>query len=159
MLRSLTTILWLEISVCSGWLSTASDFSLFKFLFSLFSFCLFYHDVAANERVVIDFTVNGERPNFVPDGMTIDTEGNLYVTTFGGWKIFKINPTKRAIELEIKMPCEQVTSAAFGGPNLDILFVTTASHERGTKQPPPSGRLFKITGLGKGAPMKSVKLN
>lgn len=114
----------------------------------------------SNERVVIDFTVNGERPGFVPDGMTIDTEGNLYVTTFGGWKIYKVNPTKRAIEMEIKMPCEQITSAAFGGPNLDILYVTSASQERGSKQPPPSGRLFKITGLlAKGAPMKSVKLN
>lgn len=91
--------------------------------------------------------------------MTIDTDGNLYVATFGAWKIFKINPTKRTIELEIKMPCEQVTSCAFGGPNLDILYVTTAAHERGTKQPPPAGRLFKITGLGKGFPMQSVKLN
>lgn len=113
----------------------------------------------ANERVIVDFTVNGERPNFVPDGMTIDTDGNLYVCTFGAWKIFKINPTKRTIELEIKMPCEQVTSCAFGGPNLDILYVTTAAHERGTKQPPPAGRLFQITGLGKGFPMRSVKLN
>lgn len=114
----------------------------------------------ANERVIVDLTVNGERPNFVADGMTSDIDGNLYVTTFGAWKIFKINPTKRTIELEIKMPCEQVTSCAFGGPNLDILFVTTAAHERaGIKQPPPAGRLFKITGLGKGTPMKSVKLN
>lgn len=134
-------------------------FFIFKFFHFFFLSSFFYHDVAANERVVIDFTVNGERPGFVPDGMTIDTEGNLYVATFGGWKIFKINPVKRTIEMEIKMPCEQITSIAFGGPNLDILYVTAASHERGTKQPPPSGRLFKITGLGKGFPMKSVKLN
>lgn len=91
--------------------------------------------------------------------MTIDSNGNLYVTTFGAWTIYKINPTTNAIELEIKMPCEQVTSCAFGGPNLDILYVTTASQERATKQPPPAGRLFQITGLGKGTPMKSVKLN
>ncbi|KAG5672043.1 hypothetical protein PVAND_002205 [Polypedilum vanderplanki] len=116
----------------------------------------------SNERIVVDFKINGsERPNFVPDGMTIDAEGNLYVATFGAWKIFKINPTTNEIELEIKMPCEQVTSAAFGGPDLDILYVTTASHERdGIKQLPPAGRLFKITGLGvKGTVMKSVKLD
>jgi gluconolactonase len=48
--------------------------------------------IAANERVVIDFRVKGERPSFVPDGMTIDSEGNLYVATFGGSSVFKIDP-------------------------------------------------------------------
>lgn len=38
----------------------------------------------------------------------------------------------------------QITSVAFGGPNLDILFVTTAS--RG-EQPPQAGHLYQITGL------------
>jgi gluconolactonase len=46
----------------------------------------------ANERVVIDFRVKGERPIFVPDGMTIDSEGNLYVATFGGSSVLKIDP-------------------------------------------------------------------
>lgn len=48
--------------------------------------------ISANERVVIDFSVNGGRPNFVADGMTIDSDGNLYVATFGASKIFKVNP-------------------------------------------------------------------
>lgn len=120
------------------------------------SVCMF----TANERVVIDFTIDGKRPDFVPDGMTIDSNGDLYVATFGASKVFKINPATGAIELEIKIPAEQVTSAAFGGPNLDILYVTTAGKEFKSKQPPPAGRLFKVTGLGvKGLPMKSVKLN
>jgi sugar lactone lactonase YvrE len=42
--------------------------------------------------VVIDFRIDGKRPPFVPDGMTIDEDGNLYVATFGGFKIFKVNP-------------------------------------------------------------------
>ena len=46
----------------------------------------------ANERVVIDFSINGKNPGFLPDGLTIDTEGNLYVTAFEGSKIFKVNP-------------------------------------------------------------------
>lgn len=45
-----------------------------------------------NERKVIDFD-NGERPPpFVPDGMVVDDEGNLYVATFGGHKVVKVNP-------------------------------------------------------------------
>jgi gluconolactonase len=114
----------------------------------------------ANGRVVIDFTIDGKRPTFVPDGMTIDANGSLYVATFGASKVFKINPATGAIELEINFPAEQVTSAAFGGPNLDILYVTTAAKEFKSPQPPPAGKLFKVTGLGvKGLPMKSVKLN
>lgn len=58
------------------------------------------------------------------------------------------------------IPAEQITSAAFGGPNLDILYVTSAKKEFKSKQPPPAGGLFKITGLGvKGTKMYSVKLD
>lgn len=63
------------------------------------------------------------------------------------------------VELEIKFPSEQITSAAFGGPNLDILYVTSAATERSGPQPPPAGSLFKVTGLGvKGLPMSKVRL-
>lgn len=58
------------------------------------------------------------------------------------------------------IPAEQVTSVAFGGPNLDILYVTTASKEFKSPQPPPAGSLFKVTGLNaKGVKMNGVKLN
>jgi len=102
----------------------------------------------SNERVVIDFRVNGERPSFLPDGMTIDTEGNLYVATWGGSKVLKVNPTTGKVVQEINIPAEQVTSVAFGGLNLDVLFVTTAATDRTRPQPKPAGQLFKVTGLG-----------
>jgi len=101
----------------------------------------------SNPRVVIDFRVNGERPGFIPDGMTIDTEGNLYVATWGGSKVLKVNPESGKILLEIDIPAKQVTSVAFGGPNLDILYVTTAATTRDSEQPPLAGHLFKVTGL------------
>lgn len=63
------------------------------------------------------------------------------------------------IDLEIKFPAEQITSAAFGGPNLDILYVTSAGIERSGPQPKPAGSLFKVTGLGAtGLPASKVKL-
>lgn len=46
----------------------------------------------ANERVAVDFKLNGKNPNFIPDGMTIDTAGNLYVAAFGGSRVFKVDP-------------------------------------------------------------------
>jgi len=51
-----------------------------------------------------------------------------------------------------------VTSLAFGGPNLDELFVTSAARPK--PKPAPAGGLFKITGLGvKGLPMDAFKMN
>lgn len=47
---------------------------------------------------------------------------------------------------EYKIPAvSQITSAAFGGPNLDILFLTTAS--RGERVTVQAGHLFQISGL------------
>lgn len=57
---------------------------------------------------------------------------------------------------EYKFPAvNQITSVAFGGPNLDILFVTTAS--RG-EQPPQAGHLYQITGLNTTG-LPAIKVN
>ncbi|KAL9697874.1 hypothetical protein quinque_001315 [Culex quinquefasciatus] len=113
----------------------------------------------SKERVVYDFRLNGERPPFVPDGMTIDQAGCIYVATFGGSTVYKIDPSTGKVVLEIKIPAEQVTSVAFGGPQLDELFVTTAAKEFKSPQPPPAGALFRVTGLGAvGTPMFDVEL-
>lgn len=36
--------------------------------------------------------MDGKAPGFIPDGMTIDADGNLYVATWGGSKVIKIDP-------------------------------------------------------------------
>lgn len=52
--------------------------------------------------------------------------------------------TKKVL-MEIPLPATQITSLTFGGPNLDVLFVTTANKDG--KQPEGSGYVYKITGL------------
>lgn len=60
------------------------------------------------------------------------------------------------IDFEIPLPAEQITSAAFGGPNLDILYVTSSGKDNNQ---PLGGALFQITGLGvKGVAAKKVRL-
>ena len=51
----------------------------------------------------------------------------------------------RKVLMEIPMPATQVTSLAFGGPKLDILYVVTANKDG--LQPEGSGYLYKITDL------------
>lgn len=55
----------------------------------------------------------------------------------------------------------QITAAAFGGPNLDELYVTSAQLVvKGVEQPAPAGAVFKVTGTGaKGLPGYKVDLN
>ena len=62
----------------------------------------------------------------------------------------------------IEIPAPQVTSVAFGGPQLDELYVTTATvfmSEEQLKKYPGSGTTFRVTGIGvKGYPGQTVKL-
>ena len=79
------------------------------------------------------------------DGMTIDTEDNLYVALWDGGAIYKIDPRKSTILGVIRVPgVSRVTSCAFGGKNLQDLFITTASTGVDMHEQPNAGRLFKI---------------
>ncbi|XP_036345033.1 regucalcin-like, partial [Rhagoletis pomonella] len=112
--------------------------------------------VPSNPKVIFD--LHGAKPedDLLPDGMTIDSEGNLYVATYNGHTVYKVNPSTGEVLLEIKLPTKQITSAAWGGPNLDILYVTTSAIN---DQPAPAGTTFKVTGLGaKGLPMSKLQL-
>ncbi|XP_026736789.1 regucalcin-like [Trichoplusia ni] len=95
-----------------------------------------------------------------PDGMTIDTDGNLWVAVFGGSNVLKIDPRKNTLLETLPIPVPQVTSVTFGGPNLDILYVTTACIDFGGKPDPPSGATYAVTGLSvKGHPNLRVKMH
>ncbi|CAD0201983.1 unnamed protein product [Chrysodeixis includens] len=95
----------------------------------------------------------------IVDGMTIDTDGNLWVANFDGNQIIKIDPKTSKLVQKIPIPALQVTSATFGGPNHDVLYVTSACMDRGTPQLPPAGSTFTVTGINaKGYPNKNVRL-
>ncbi|XP_047990276.1 regucalcin-like isoform X1 [Leguminivora glycinivorella] len=94
----------------------------------------------------------------LPDGCTIDTDGNLWVALFGGGCVIQVSPDGQLLRA-VPVPAKQVTSCTFGGPELDILFVTTARIDTVEEQKFPSGCTFKITGLGvKGHPNVNFKL-
>ncbi|VEN44279.1 unnamed protein product [Callosobruchus maculatus] len=92
----------------------------------------------------------------LPDGMTIDDEDNLYIALYGGGAVLKVNPTTRKLLKVIPIPARDVTSAMFGGPNLDILFVTSSRVSLTAKERlfyPAAGSLFAVKNLkAKGLP-------
>jgi sugar lactone lactonase YvrE len=64
----------------------------------------------------------------VPDGLTVDAEGSVWVAMYGGSSVVKI--TGADIQ-RLPLPYPYVTSCAFGGPRLDTLFITTGSGDGG----------------------------
>lgn len=60
-----------------------------------------------------------------PDGATVDAEGFVWSAQWGGGCIVRYAPDGR-IDRVLEIPASQPTCVAFGGPNLDLLFVTTA---------------------------------
>jgi sugar lactone lactonase YvrE len=82
----------------------------------------------------------------MPDGLIVDAEGYVWSGHWGGWKLTRYNPNGIR-EREIRFPVEHVISFAFGGKDLNELFVTTAwwgysDEER--KQHPLAGDLFRV---------------
>jgi sugar lactone lactonase YvrE len=81
-----------------------------------------------------------------PDGMTVDEAGCLWVAVWDAWRVSRFSPQGEEL-LRIKMPVPRPTSCCFGGPNLDTLFVTSASvrlNEEALAAAPLSGSLFSI---------------
>ena len=105
----------------------------------------------SNERVII----NVPEEVGMPDGMAIDSEGMLWVAHYGGSCVSRWNPNTAQLLLKIDLPVTQVTACAFGGPNLDILFITSAAQELDAaelERQPLAGGLFSIKTPYQGVP-------
>jgi sugar lactone lactonase YvrE len=60
-----------------------------------------------------------------PDGMTSDTQGQLWVAMWGAAKLTRWNPASGQLLEKIPFPALNVSSCAFGGPHLTDLYVTS----------------------------------
>jgi len=95
-------------------------------------------------RVAVDF--KGLNTEGSPDGMTIDEEGMLWVALCHGGAVVQVNPESGELLQKVELPCVETTACAFGGSNLDRLFVTTGIHK--TLHEKEAGKVFVIDGLG-----------
>jgi sugar lactone lactonase YvrE len=63
----------------------------------------------------------------LPDGMTIDGEGMLWVAFWGGHAVARFDPERGRCLEAIPVPVTCPSSVCFGGPQLDELYITSAS--------------------------------
>lgn len=124
----------------------------------------YFGDTLENEIRVYDYdTTTGdianERPFLLaagagfPDGSAIDAEGWLWNCRWAGGCILRASPDGKAVET-VAMPVSNITTAAFGGPALRTLFVSTAHHP-GERL---SGSLFKLDADVPGLPENRFRL-
>ncbi len=78
----------------------------------------------------------------LPDGMTMDEEGMLWVAHWGGGFVGRYDPATGALLARVEVPASQASSCCFGGPDMRTLFITTASI--GREDEPHAGQLFAV---------------
>lgn len=113
----------------------------------------------ANLRIVIEIP---EKEGF-PDGMTIDTDGKLWIAHWDGWQVARWDPLSGEKLSSIRLPAARITSCIFGGEKLQDLYITTAREGLSAKQlaeQPLAGSLFVINNCGyQGHPAHRFKIN
>jgi sugar lactone lactonase YvrE len=117
---------------------------------------VFYIDTPRREVLAFDYE-NGHLRNLrgvvstahldsSPDGMAIDSDGNLWIAFCHGACVVCFDPESGAELRRVELPCLETTACAFGGPDLADLYVTTGVHKSVVEE--HAGRLFVIRGLG-----------
>lgn len=115
-----------------------------------------------NPRVVFDVKDFAENITGHPDGMTIDTDDNLWIALYDGGAVIKVDPrTKKLLQI-VPIPAQYTTSACWGGPHYDILFVTTSRYmlnDEDRKRQSAAGSVFAVKGLNaRGLPLFRTKI-
>lgn len=91
------------------------------------------------------------------DGLALDTEGRFWNGVYGSGTVLRWS-ADGTVEEELTVPAPNVTSVAFGGPDLSSLFVGTAREnltEDDLVRAPLSGAIFRFDGLATGRPVNT----
>ena len=119
---------------------------------------MYYIDSGTNCVDVMDYDLVAgnvsDRRHFVriadsegtPDGMTVDSEGFLWVAIWGGSAVRRYAPDG-TLERVVTLPASQTSSCEFGGSELADLYITSAYYELSLDQlalDPHAGALFRL---------------
>ena len=120
---------------------------------------LYYQDTPTRNISAFDFDIEkgviSNRQEIIhlpdtlgtPDGNTIDEEGMVWVANWDAACVTRWNPRTGELLQRIDVPALNVTAVAFGGENLEDLYITTASlymPEDKAKNYPEAGNLFVV---------------
>ena len=122
----------------------------------------YFTDTARQTIYAYDFdlesgSIANKRPFIVvpeaegkPDGMAVDSEGFIWCAHWDGWCVTRYDPDGK-VDRVINLPVPRPTSCAFGGADMQTLFVTSARIRLSAAQladAPLSGSVFAVeTGI------------
>lgn len=85
----------------------------------------------------------------LPDGMTIDAEGKLWVALWGGGEVRRYDPSSGECIGKVIVPSKNTTSCCFGGDDLETLYITTSGEGF---DDPDAGKVYFVNVGVKGTP-------
>ena len=94
----------------------------------------------SNRRIV----VRVPEETGMPDGMTVDAQGMLWVGMWGGGAVVRYDPESGRQLEKITIPAPFVTTMVFGGQDMDEMFVNTAKLNTDLNKYPDAGGVFRI---------------
>jgi sugar lactone lactonase YvrE len=100
----------------------------------------------SNRRTLVHI----DQPGVVPDGLTVDEEGGIWVALWNGGAVHRYAPDGSLLA-SVPLPVQRPTSCAFGGRGRDTLFVTSARtglDDDALAGQPHAGKVFAIDGIG-----------
>lgn len=104
---------------------------------------LFDYDQATgaitNQRVFLDSTDQ----EGVPDGMTVDADGNVWSARWDGYRLTQYAPDGSELQ-RIMFPAKKVSSVVFGGPDYRDMYVTTAGGNNKAENGASAGALYRL---------------
>ncbi len=117
-----------------------------------FDRCIYRYDLVNN--LPINREVFYTPPIGTPDGLALDSAGNLWIAIWDGSRVVQLSPDGEELA-QILLPVSRPTSVAFGGLKMRTLYITSASvdlSEDEKSAQPYAGALFSVEVGAKGLP-------
>jgi D-xylonolactonase len=93
----------------------------------------------SNQRVFVDSSDEVG----VPDGMTVDADGNVWSARWDGYCLTQYSPEGKELQ-RVKFPAKKVSSVVFGGPDYQDMYVTTAGGNNKDENGATAGALYRV---------------
>lgn len=88
----------------------------------------------------------------LPDGLTVDSDGRVWVAMWGGSCVRGYDP-EGSLSMVIDLPVPQVTACTFGGKDFKSLFITTSRWGLTSERGAPDGSLYVCEPGSQGVPV------
>lgn len=119
---------------------------------------LLYHSDSTRRHVIVHDVAPDGTPSRrrvfvapaggVPDGLSVDEEGGVWVALYNGGCVARFTPDGE-LDRSVEVPARGVTSLCFGGSDMCDLYIVTADN---TEEPSRGGTIFRTRSLVAGLP-------